>query len=103
MVSREYVRTTRPGDRDLALLGALDETGFLSWHPRREPVAASFGLRVGCPALGFGIPRADATLACGGSMEHDRSGIARRRATAQRLSNRFPAREAADMEDDNGT
>ena len=40
MVSKEYVQTAHPYDRDLASLGAWIETGFSSRGPRWATVTA---------------------------------------------------------------
>ena len=51
MVSKEYVQTARPYDRDLASPGAWIETGLSSRGPRWVTVTASFARL--CPAPGY--------------------------------------------------
>ena len=51
MVSKEYVQTARPYDRDLASPGAWIETGLSSRGPRWVTVTASFARL--CPALDY--------------------------------------------------
>jgi len=46
MVSKEYVQTARPYDRDLASPGAWIETGLSSRDPRWVTVTAATGARV---------------------------------------------------------
>jgi hypothetical protein len=90
MVSKEYVQTARPYDRDLASPGAWIETGLSSRDPRWVTVAA-FATRL-CQAMEYSRSvnsareknmRALTTeLACGGVMLQDQSSSG----LAQRLS-----------------
>ena len=80
MVSKDYVQTARPYDRDLASPGAWIETGLSSRGPRWVTVTASFARL--CPALDYRARHSrrrkkfmralTSELACAGVMLQDR-------------------------------
>jgi hypothetical protein len=82
MVSKEYVQTARPYDRDLASLGAWIETGFSSRGPWWVTVTA-FAAVARCdrhwnigghvPAQKNFVPPPVRELACDGVMLQDRT------------------------------
>ena len=85
MVSKEYVQTAHPYDRDLASLGAWIETGFSSRGPWWATVTAfrrcdrhwSIGARAPCAKKILRAPVLE--LACGGVMLQDRTQRAARK------------------------
>jgi hypothetical protein len=85
MVSKEYVQTAHPYDRDLASLGAWIETGFSSRGPWWATVTAfrrcdrhwSIGAHAPCAKKILRAPLLE--LACGGVMLQDRTQRAARK------------------------
>jgi hypothetical protein len=82
MVSKEYVQTARPYDRDLASPGAWIETGLSSRDPRwvtvtafyARPIVTGTGVFMSSILQLKKIMRAlTSELACGGVMLQDRS------------------------------
>lgn len=91
MVSKEYVQTARPYDRDLASPGAWIETGLSSRGPWWVTVTAFIRTFVtGMEYSYASIPTCNkkfmrsltSELACGGAMLQDRGSVS----SAQRLS-----------------
>jgi hypothetical protein len=73
MVSKEYVQTAHPYDRDLAFLGAWIETGLSSRGPWWETVTASGAVPGTGVSAATRAAREKKELACGCVMLQDRT------------------------------